>query len=458
MSDGKSLFLPLDGPVYEREFADLMSVFSFSDPGYRGSAKSSVFKVGVAVSGGADSMALCLLLNEWLKAQDGELIAVTVDHSLRPESGLEAKWVHTRLASEGIEHHILNWQKEPEARGSTQVQARNGRYRLMSKWCKENAISSLALAHHHDDQIETFLMRVLRNSGPDGLAGMSLQRQEGGLSFIRPLLSIAKDRLLLTLRDRGWGWIEEPSNHQGTYLRNRLRQCMPDLERKGLKMGVLSRINYSLGRIRRSLQDKTDNFINQRIVVHPAGYAEIDFSESALISPEILSRALERTLLTIGGGNYSPRSVKTDRLIRELLSRETVKATLAGCQIFLDHDKVMIARENRKLSTVVLSSGAQFLWDNRFFIHIHETLEDEGLLLKSLGERGWQQLCQVYPQIKDVPIPNLARYSLPTIFLGDKIITVPHLEYLEAAWMEKLRIKMRFEPKNMLIQHPFTVA
>ena len=449
MSDGRSELLPLDGPLYGEEFTDLMSAFTF--PG-------TSLRVGVAVSGGADSMALCLLLNEWVLSQGGELFAVTVDHGLRPESEFEAKWVAARLTAEGIEHHILTWKKEPEAKGSTQVQARDGRYKAIATWCEKNKISDIALAHHLDDQIETFLMRLIRHSGADGLAGMSMLRQDGGLSFIRPLLAIPKDRLLATLRDRGWGWIEEPSNHKDSYLRNRLRQRIPDLARQGLRRETLARINHSLGRIRKNLEERTDSFINQRVVVNPAGFAEIDFSESAKINPDILSRALEKVLLTIGGGNYSPRSSKTGRLVAGLLGTPEFKATLAGCQIVLSNDKITVVRETRKLSDVSLKSGSDFLWDNRFYVHIHKAMTDKGLVLKALGEKGWQQLCQESPQLKATTVPIVARYSLPAIFLGDKIITVPHLEYLDPAWIEKLRIKIRFNPKNKLIQHSFTVA
>ncbi|MEH6630323.1 MAG: tRNA lysidine(34) synthetase TilS [Halopseudomonas aestusnigri] len=449
MSDGRSKLLPLDGPLYQEEFAELMSAFTFSGTSLR---------VGVAVSGGADSMALCLLLNEWIKSQGAELIAVTVDHGLRPEAEFEAKWVAARLTAEGIEHHILTWEREPEAKGSTQVQARDGRYKAISTWCEKNKISCIALAHHLDDQIETFLMRLIRHSGADGLAGMSMLRQDGGLNFIRPLLAIPKDRLLVTLRDRGWGWIEEPSNHKDSYLRNRLRQGMPSLNQQGLRRDTLARINHSLGRIRKNLEERTDSFVNQRVIVSPAGFAEIDFNESAKINPNILSRTLEKVLLTIGGGNYSPRSSKTERLVAGLLGTTEYKATLAGCQIVLSDDKITIVRETRKLPDVSLKYGSEFLWDNRFYVHIHEAMTDKGLVLKALEEKGWQLLCQERPQLKETTVPTVARYSLPAIFLGDKIITVPHLEYLDPAWIEKLRIKIRFNPKNKLIQHSFTVA
>ncbi|MFD2204099.1 tRNA lysidine(34) synthetase TilS [Kiloniella antarctica] len=450
MIDGKSTLLPREGPLNGEEFAGLMSAFTFP---------RAPLRLGLAVSGGADSMALCLLLKEWIDAQGGNLFAVTVDHGLRSESEFEASWVGARLAFEGIEHQILNWEREPGAKGSIQVQAREGRYQAIAKWCEANEISYLALGHHHDDQIETFLMRLLRQSGADGLAGMSALRQDdGGLSFVRPLLSIPKNRLLETLRNRGWGWIEEPSNHKGDYLRNRLRQHLPVMERQGLKGTALTRINRNLGRIRRNLEIRTNNFIDRCVIINSVGFAEIDISESTTTNRDILARALEKVLMTIGGGNYSPGLVKVDRLVEDLLSGSEVKSTLSGCQIIGSIEKITVVRETRKLPQISLKSDSEFLWDNRFYVHIHKAMEDKGLVLQALGERGWQKLCEANPLLKKTGVPFDARYSLPAIFLGDKIITVPHLEYLDPAWIDKLPIKIRFNPKNKLIQHAFTVA
>ncbi|KLN62103.1 hypothetical protein WH96_00740 [Kiloniella spongiae] len=438
-------------PIAEEEFAQLMSVIALP---------RNPFRIGVAVSGGADSMALCLLLRDWVKTKGGELFAVTVDHGLRPESGIEAQWVHARLVAEGIEHDILTrtFVGDDEEKGSSQVRARKARHDLVAQWCKRREIFFLALGHHLDDQIETFLMRLVRQSRSDGLAGISMQRQDGAMTLIRPLLRFPKERLVGTLRHCGWGWIEEPSNQRADYLRNRIRQQLPSLDRQGIRKSSLERITHSLGRIRRSLQKRADAFIDQRVRLNPVGYAEIDFRESEKIQIEIFQRVLQRTLLTIGGGNYSPKTKKLDRLVQSLMSQNLVKVTLAGCEIIKKDDVIFIVRENRLVPKLLLTPGQECLWDNRFFVQVNDEMNDDSLMLQTLGERGWQNLCVLHPSVKNVGVSRFVRYSLPAVYLGDKIITVPHLEYLNPEWIDKIHMKMRFEPKNMLIQLPFTVA
>ncbi|WP_085907203.1 tRNA lysidine(34) synthetase TilS [Kiloniella majae] len=438
-------------PIEEEEFAQLMSVIALP---------RNPFRIGVAVSGGADSMALCLLLRNWVKTKGGELFAVTVDHGLRPESGIEAQWVHARLVAEGIQHDVLtrSLSDEEQEKGSSQVRARKARRDLVAGWCKEKEIFFLALGHHLDDQIETFLMRLVRQSKSDGLAGISMQRQDGAMTLIRPLLSFPKERLIETLKYCGWGWIEEPSNQRADYLRNRIRHQLPSLERQGLRKSSLERITHSLGRIRRSLQKKTDAFIDQRVRLNPVGYVEIDFRESEKFQIEIFQRVLQRTLLTVGGGNYSPKTNKLDRLVQSLIGTEPVKATLAGCEIIKKDDVLFVVRENRLVPKLSLTPGQEYLWDNRFFVQVNDEMESDSLILQTLGERGWQDLCALHPAVKNVGVSRFVRYSLPAVYLGDKIITVPHLEYLNPDWIDKIRMKMRFEPKNMLIQLPFTVA
>ncbi|WP_120498714.1 tRNA lysidine(34) synthetase TilS [Kiloniella sp. EL199] len=437
--------------IEEEEFAQLMSVITLP---------RNPFRLGVAVSGGADSMALCLLLRNWLKTKGGELFAVTVDHGLRPESGIEAQWVHARLVAEGIAHVVLTrvFPDDQKETGSSQVRARKARHDLIAKWCKDKEIFFLALGHHLDDQIETFLMRLVRQSKSDGLAGISMQRQEGAMTLIRPLLGFPKERLVETLRYWGWGWIEEPSNQQSDYLRNRIRHQLPMLDRQGIRKNSLERITHSLGRIRRSLQKRADAFIDQRVRLNPVGYAEIDFRESEKFQTEIFQRVLQRTLLTIGGGNYSPKTSKLDRLVQSLMSTGSVKATLAGCEIVKKDEVVFIVRENRLVPKLPLNPGQECLWDNRFFVQVNDLMQSDSLMLQTLGEKGWQDLCSLHPAVKNVGVSRFVRYSLPAVYLGDKIITVPHLEYLNPDWIDKILMKMRFEPKNMLIQLPFTVA
>ena len=128
--------------------------------------------VAVAVSGGADSMALAILANRWARQRRGKIVALTVDHGLRAGSRAEAKEAHRQLTSRGIDCMLLVWRGNKPKSG-VQAAARDARYRLMAQWCRRHSVLHLLVAHHREDQAETILHRLARTSGVDGLAGMA---------------------------------------------------------------------------------------------------------------------------------------------------------------------------------------------------------------------------------------------------------------------------------------------
>jgi len=129
--------------------------------------------IAVAVSGGADSMALVILADRWARQRRGKVVALTVDHGLRAGSRAEAQESHRRLSSRGIECRLLVWRGD-KPRTGIQAAARDARYRLMAQWCRRHGVLHLLVAHHREDQAETVLHRLARASGVDGLAGMAV--------------------------------------------------------------------------------------------------------------------------------------------------------------------------------------------------------------------------------------------------------------------------------------------
>ncbi|MDP1911271.1 MAG: tRNA lysidine(34) synthetase TilS, partial [Hyphomicrobium sp.] len=157
----------------------------------------------LAVSGGPDSTALMVLAARWARAlkHGPELIAVTVDHGLRKESKREATEV-ARLAKQlGLAHRTLRWTGKKPVTGLPQA-ARVARYRLLAEAARKAGASHILTAHTLDDQAETVVIRLTRGSGMTGLAAMqrvSVLPMSGGLFLVRPLLDIAKARLIATL-------------------------------------------------------------------------------------------------------------------------------------------------------------------------------------------------------------------------------------------------------------------
>lgn len=183
--------------------------------GYRGE------RIAVAVSGGADSLALTLLAAEAGCA----VVALTVDHRLRPESAKEAEYVAKLLKKRGIEHHILT-HKQRLPKSNVQAWARDVRYRLMLDFCHQHRIGALMLAHQREDNIENFFLHLERGSGLKGLAGMKPVSEREGVRILRPLLEVPRAELEGYLKKKRITWVDDPSNESDKYRRSELRKAL----------------------------------------------------------------------------------------------------------------------------------------------------------------------------------------------------------------------------------------
>src|SRR3546814_569603 len=182
-------------------------------------------------------------------SRDGSVIALIVDHRLRPDSAAEARTVAGWLAGRGIACRILTHEGGPPA-GNLQSAARAMRYRLLAGWCAAAQVLHLALAHHREDQAETLLLRLARGSGVDGLAAMAPVVELPDLRLLRPLLDVPRGRLKATLDRLGQPFVEDPSNRNHAFSRVRLRVLSPTLAAEGLDTGRLYATARSTGRAR----------------------------------------------------------------------------------------------------------------------------------------------------------------------------------------------------------------
>jgi len=213
----------------------------------------------IAVSGGPDSTALLALVARWRAArkQGPELLAVTVDHGLRPESSREARAVK-RLAGElGVRHRTLRWTGSKPA-SALQEEARRVRYQLLAAAARGAGAPCVLTAHTLDDQAETVILRMARGSGLSGLGAMARQTllpivgvhridatdKKTAIVLVRPLLDLPKARLIATLAAMGISFADDPSNRDPRFTRPRLRGLMPALAAEGLdarRLGLLAR-------------------------------------------------------------------------------------------------------------------------------------------------------------------------------------------------------------------------
>jgi tRNA(Ile)-lysidine synthase len=283
---------------------------------------SSGARIGIAVSGGPDSLALLILA----AAACGEQIeAATVDHALRPEGRSEAETVAGICAEHGIAHTILTarWTEAPET--AIQERARNQRYRLLGYWADERRLDAIATAHHADDQAETVLMRLARGSGVRGLAGIRPRSSTPGshVRLVRPLLSWRRVELEQICIDAGLAPISDPSNHDERFERVRVRKALGDAD--WLDAVEVARSAAHLAEADAALEWAASHEWRQG--VHERG--EVILFRPGEVPPEIVRRIVGRAirkLATEGDGELRGREL--DHLISTLV--QAGEATLRG--------------------------------------------------------------------------------------------------------------------------------
>ncbi len=429
--------------------------------------------IAVAVSGGADSLALAILCKKWIDKRGGKLSAISVDHGLRKGSEDEIRQLGKWLGAHEIEHTTLNWIGDKPRKG-VQEAARIARYDLLENWCWENGVLHLLLGHHQNDQAETFLIRLAHNSRVDGLAGMSRIVEKSHVRLLRPLLSIPKHRLQATLEAASQPWLEDPSNESEEFERVRIRKIFPKLIELGFTPEKICETSESMAQIRIALEAEASKLLAKSCYLGSAGYIKLDAVKLFSEPKEVLLRVLIRALLCVGGGVYPPRLMKLENLYEKMKfalrdSKVTWKGTtLAGCRILLiKHGsgaiKFLLCREERLLPKPLSVSGSLIqYWDNRFQLHLTGSYYEENTNVKiqPLGQKGWETLCKECPSIQYSHVPKAAGITLPTLVDGEGISAVPNLNYRRAN-TQLTRVcftKAVFHPRQSLSGRGFTVA
>lgn len=300
--------------------------------------------VALAVSGGSDSVALMWLAARWAKETEGapRLTVLSVDHRLRSESIAEAKAVARRAEELGISSAVLEWRGAKPATG-LQEKAREARYQLLARWCSRHGAQALVTAHTRDDQAETFLMRLARGSGVDGLAGIRPKR-EASLPILRPFLGTARARLRATLESAGETWVEDPSNEDLSFERVRWRKVLELFERAGISPLMIALSASRLERARQALETATSR-LEQAAVRHEVEFATLDLAPLEGAPEELVIRLLQRLLARYGAAEEPPSLAAVERLASWLMSGEGRGRTLGGCRIARGAGRMRIGRE-----------------------------------------------------------------------------------------------------------------
>lgn len=312
--------------------------------------------IAAGVSGGADSLALVLRLQECGK----KVIALTVDHGLRPESGDEAAYVAKVMKAHGIEHHILVW-KGTKPISDIEAVAREARYDLLCSWCLDHGVNVLAIGQHLRDQAETFLLRLQRGSGLYGLSGILPVSNRGTVKIIRPQLTDSPERLRDFLCSQGIKWVEDPSNQCDDFQRVKIRKFLPELENKtGLSVERLAETAAVLARTRAYLEELTDSLIKNHVRWWDGILVSMSKDFVKNLHSEMRYRVLAVLIKEIGGRLYTPEADEIFRLGEELTKADFKGCTLGDCEIFMAQKRLWIVPELKKKSVLSKKQWEEF--------------------------------------------------------------------------------------------------
>ncbi len=315
--------------------------------------KSIVFKdikdksFALAVSGGSDSLCLSYFSKVYSSEFNNKVHVLIVDHRLRKESSKEALKVKRLLKKRKIQSQILTWKGNiPDS--NIQKRARDMRYSLISNYCLKNKIKYLITAHHEDDQIENFLIRLIRGSGLTGLSSMTGNtKYNSSLKILRPFLNFKKEDLKKVTLNYFKTYIKDPSNNNTKFLRVRIRKYRKDMIKEGLDTGKIIKTvnnlisaNQALNFYKKkalhehiSFLSKNECIINKRIFLEEAG--------------EIIFKSFSDFFSLISGTYYPPRSKKVLNLIDRVKKSTFTKSTLGGCIVEENDNFILISKESK---------------------------------------------------------------------------------------------------------------
>lgn len=377
--------------------------------------------LAVGVSGGADSLALAYFSHLWCQARGGKIVALSVNHHLRPEADQELQWVHQTLRSYGIQHEILHWVFQEKPQTAIQEKARQARYDLMSSWCQERGILYLAVAHHAQDQAETFLLRLEKKSHLGGLAAMAALSYRRSLCLLRPFLNFTKEEICIIAEKVYREWIHDPSNLNLDFRRIYWRR---KIESSPQTFQDIPYFIHVCREIREETEREMSVYWAYHSVLHPSGWLQMDWSVFQNLKESTQRSILGRALQRIGSMNTPPRGESLENLWKALksssFSLEKKPFTLSRCLVYKKGNTVRLYRENRNLSAPQFLSSLEhsrlspLTWD-RFQISLSfsqwEKIKQEKFFVGAAGEKGWDLLS---PKQKETLKKSFMRKAVPS--------------------------------------------
>ncbi|AFC70526.1 tRNA lysidine(34) synthetase TilS [Rickettsia australis] len=388
-------------------------------------------KIAVAVSGGSDSVALLYLANIWAEKNNIELSVISVDHNLRAQSKQETYYIQNISNSLNRKHYSLSFDHQNNF-SNLQERAREGRYDLMTNLCLEFDILVLLTAHHADDYVENFCLRLERNSGIFGLSSSNINWYNN-IQIIRPLYNIPKSELVEYLVSHNIKWFEDESNSSDKYRRNIIRQKLA----KGVGYIKAEIILQQL-----KINDLLDNkfkpelisAIAEAVKIFEYGFAFLDLVKFDKFSNEVKVQIINFLLIIISGQFRAARFYSVESILKLITQDVNFKNTLHGCVIKRIQNELLVYKEfGKKLPESKILLDKSIIWDNRFCITKNQETPDCVITYLSLEDYK-----TIKKQLDLEPLKNLScknhnaiLFTLPIIKILEKVIAIPHISYYD---------------------------
>lgn len=387
--------------------------------------------LGVAVSGGSDSLALLYLLHDWASMRGIAIKAATVDHALRPEARAEAEHVAKLCETHGIAHDILTWDPSNHT-GNLSMAAREGRYDLLARWIGEHGV--LCVGHTQDDQAETFLMRLRRGSGVDGLAAMRVASKHREVQLLRPMLGMRRVDLRTYLTECGVKWCEDPTNENDDYERVRVRKAMGVLQELGLEVDRLAETAAHMARAKEALNARALE-IAQTISREELNSVVFAFDALCATDSETRLRLLASAIQWVTNSVYRPRFASLSETWEDLKDFKTV--TLGGCLLTASKRSGVRVLREANAQPAEMRFMTNMMWDTGWVL---SGSQEKDWTVRPLGQDGLRQISSHV----DANLPKRLCYTQPAIFDGNKVIACPSL-------LEHPEFRAEFSPNRSFL-------
>ena len=360
---------------------------------------------------------------------------LTVNHGLRKAAVAEAAQVAAQCEKLSLPHVTLMADAKL-GKSDVQQQARNMRYRLMAAWCAEHGAKGLVVAHHHDDQAETVLMRMARGSGMSGLSGMAprrlLQTETAPLLLLRPLLNYGGADVKALAHEAGLPVIDDPSNDDPQFERVRWRRLLPLLQAEGLGASRLAEMAAEMRLLQAALDKKLTAWLDDNASWHDYGVLSLPRAGFYALPLAHKQRFIGRFVQYFGQHAHPVKQRKADRLLRQIEETPHGGASVGGLHLRWRKSRVFLGREAAACPMPMAMCDMNSNPDGRFESHFDRRFTLSGtkgakdLHLGALGPHGVAEM-RARGFAFDTAVPAAYYAALPGIFDGDRLLDCPLL-------------------------------